>query len=55
MLTIKELANVLNLSTRTIQRMIENGMPAYKTSIKSNSVYRFELDEVKNWMRNNNK
>lgn len=54
MLTKKELANELNVSLTTIDRMIKRGLPNYKTS-NDNGTIRFEYTEVKDWLRNNNK
>lgn len=47
-----ELANYLKVSKRTIDRMVEYGMPHYKTS-DDHGLVRFDLEEVKNWMREN--
>lgn len=47
-----ELANYLKVSRRTIDRMIDYGMPHYKTS-GEHGLVRFDLEEVKKWMREN--
>lgn len=52
MLDKEELANYLNVSERTIDRMVEYGMPRYKTS-SDRGLVRFDIEEVKEWMRNN--
>lgn len=52
MLNKNDLAEYLKVSTRTIDRMIEYGMPYYKTSA-DNGLLRFDLEEVKNWMKEN--
>lgn len=47
MLTRKELANELNVHTNTIDRKVKKGMPCYKDG----KTVRFELEEVKAWMK----
>ncbi len=54
MLTKSELAKYLKLSVRTVDRMMDYGMPYYKTSADNGSV-RFDLEEIKTWMKNNAK
>lgn len=54
MLNKNDLAEYLKISTRTVDRMIEYGMPYYKTSA-DNGLLRFDLEEVKKWMRENAK
>ena len=54
MLDKKQLAEYFNISIRTVERMMDYGMPYYKTSSDNGSV-RFDLEEVKNWMRQNTK
>ena len=46
-LTTAELARALHLDKATIYRLIKEGLPAYK--VRSN--YRFDLAEVKAWLR----
>ena len=47
-----DLAEYLKVSTRTIDRMIEYGIPYYKTSA-DNGLLRFDVEEVRKWMREN--
>lgn len=47
-LTARELAAHFNVSERTIQRHVENGMPHYKLGDRS---IRFRLSEVEAWAR----
>lgn len=47
MLTRKELAKLLQVSQRTIDRYVEKGMPC----IKKIKAVRFELDEVMKWLK----
>ena len=54
MLNKKELANYLKISLTTVDRMINYGVPYYKTS-PDNGLIRFDLEEVKEWMKNNTK
>ena len=54
MLTKKQLAEELQVSLTTIDRMILRGMPIYKTSA-DNGVIRFDFKEVKKWLKNNSK
>ena len=54
MLTKSELAKYLKISVRTVERMMDYGIPHYKTSADNGSV-RFDLEEVKTWMKNNTK
>lgn len=53
MLTKKDLAIELNISERSIDRMIARGLPYYKTSNTNAGMTRFEYEEVKEWLRNN--
>lgn len=48
MLTKIELAEHLKVSKRTIERAMDNGMPYYKLN---DHTVRFELEEVKSWMK----
>lgn len=54
MLSKNELAEYLKVSVRTVERMMGYGMPYYKTSADNGSV-RFDLEEIKTWMKNNTK
>ena len=54
MLSKNELAEYLKVSIRTVERMMDYGAPYYKTS-SDNGAIRFDLDEVKEWMRKNAK
>ena len=47
MLSKKELAKILNVTTRTIDRYRKNGMPCY---VMPTGLVRFEKDEVINWL-----
>ena len=52
MLTKKQLAEELQVSLTTVDRMILRGMPIYKTSA-DNGLLRFDIEEVRKWMREN--
>jgi len=47
-LTKKELAEKLKISTRTIDRMIRRGMP----KLKYEYTVRFIWEDVENWLKN---
>ena len=47
MLTLKELAKELSVSTKTIYNLIERGMP----NIRVGRVYRFKLAAVNEWLK----
>lgn len=47
MLTRKELAQELKVHANTVDNMRKRGMPCYE----SNGVVRFDLDEVKEWLK----
>ena len=47
MLTRKELAIILKVTERTVDRYVKLGMPV----IKKSGAVRFELDIVMNWLR----
>jgi len=49
MLSRKELANILKVSTRTIDRYRDQGMPYYRCNWRG--LIGFELEEVKAWLR----
>lgn len=49
MLNRKELAKVLNVSVRTIDRYRQQGMPYYKANWRG--VIGFKLKEVKEWLK----
>lgn len=55
MISKKELAKELKVSLVSVDRMIVRGMPYYKTSSTNEGTTRFDLDEVKQWLRNNTK
>jgi excisionase family DNA binding protein len=46
-LTIKELANHLKCSVRTVHSLIKKGIPSVKISRR---IRRFKLDEVDRWL-----
>lgn len=50
MLTKKELAKLLNVTERTIDRYREKGMPFIKLPT---GTIRFELEKVNKWMEGN--
>lgn len=52
MLTKKQLAEYLQVTTTTIDRMISRGIPRYKTS-NNNGAIRFDIEEVKEWLKKN--
>ena len=47
MITLQELIKELKLSRQTIYRLIKDGMP----NIRIGRVYRFNLAEVKAWLK----
>ena len=54
MLSKSELAEYLKVSVSTVERMMGYGVPYYKTS-SDNGLIRFDLEEVKESMKNNTK
>ena len=52
MLTVKELSDYLKVHENTIYSYIKKGVPFYKIGKRD---YRFELEEVKKWLKENNK
>ena len=52
MMTKQELCLELKISSTTLARMMNNGIPYYKMTNNNGSV-RFDLEEVKEWMREN--
>lgn len=50
MLKITELAEVLRVHVRTLRDWLKKGMPHYKVG----NTLRFDLEEVKEWMKNQN-
>ena len=52
MLTTQELADYLKISSATIRRaLIPEGLPHYRISLEEQGHYRFELDAVKEWLK----
>ncbi|MDY0388921.1 MAG: excisionase family DNA-binding protein [Acholeplasmataceae bacterium] len=47
LLSIKELAKILSVSTRQIYRLIDNGMPFHTVGRRK----RFEIDIVMGWIK----
>lgn len=47
LLTVKELAKKLNVSTKHVYRLIESGLPKYNVG----KTFRFDIDEVMGWIR----
>ena len=47
MITKKELSKELNVSLPTINRLMDKGMPY----LKIGKAVRFELEDVKNWLK----
>ena len=47
MITVKELQEILRISRQTVMRWRQEGMPHYKHQAS----VRFELEEVKKWLR----
>lgn len=54
MITKQELCNELKISHTTLARMMNRGIPYYKMTNNNGSV-RFDLEEVKEWLKKNNK
>ena len=52
MLSTKELAQYLKVHENTIYNLVKRGLPCYKIGPQE---FRFELEEVKNWLANNKK
>jgi excisionase family DNA binding protein len=48
MLDTKELVEYLKVHSNTVYRYIKDGMPCYRIG----KDYRFELEEVKEWLKN---
>lgn len=51
MLTVKELCEYLKMHRNTIYRLIKKGLP----NINATGQFRFNLDEVLEWMKKNSK
>lgn len=51
LLSVKELANELNVTTRTVYNWINAGMPSVKVGFHN----RFDLNAVMNWFEEQNK
>lgn len=49
MLTAKDLCEILQIHTNTLTKWMKKGVPHYKVG----NVLRYDLDEVKAWMKNN--
>ena len=49
-LTVKELAELLEVSEKTIYNWIRRGMPHLRSSLQRGKIF-FKLDEVEAWMR----
>ena len=52
LLKLREVAKILNKSTRTIYRYIEKGMPYYR---QINGIYLFDVEEVLEWIERGEK
>ena len=50
MISTKELAEFLKVHENTIYNLIKRGLPVYKIS---NQEYRFDVEEVKGWLKQN--
>ena len=50
MISTKELAEFLKVHENTIYNLIKRGLPVYKIS---NQEYRFDIEEVKGWLKQN--
>lgn len=50
LLTVKQLANELSVTTRTVYNWINDGMPSVKVGYHN----RFEIDAVMNWFEEQN-
>ena len=50
-ITLKELCEKFKISDSTVRRLIKKGLPHYKAG----NDYRFDLDEVKEYLRGENK
>lgn len=51
LLTVKQLANELSVTTRTVYNWINDGMPSIKVGYHN----RFDIDVVMNWFEEQNK
>lgn len=52
MINTKELSEYLKIHENTIYKLVRNGMPCYRIGPTE---LRFELDEVKQWLRERSK
>lgn len=52
MISTKELAEYLKVHENTIYNLIKKGLPFYKIGSQE---YRFEIEEVKEWLKQNKK
>lgn len=51
-LTINEVASLLNVSTRSVLRYVKKaGLPAHKLGVGVTAPYRFDREEVLDWVR----
>lgn len=53
MITKQELQEWLKISHTTVDKLLERGIPYYKTSINKCGQLRFEKEEVLEWLRKN--
>lgn len=52
MMTAKEVSEYLKIHLNTVYEFVKQGMPVYRIGVKD---LRFEIEEVKEWLKDNNK